>query len=69
MKDFLQPITATGSSGSSVSSVRVPQLREKKELKGWVRRKKIALIEKTNPTWSDLSETWFTEELLTWTPK
>ncbi|HLD60612.1 MAG TPA: GIY-YIG nuclease family protein [Patescibacteria group bacterium] len=28
-------------------------LREK-ELKGWVRRKKIALVEKDNPRWYDL---------------
>ena len=39
-----------------------------KQLKGWVRRKKIALIEKTNPTWVDLSSVWYTEEELTWTP-
>jgi putative endonuclease len=32
-------------------------LREK-QLKGWVRRKKIALIEGLNPEWKDLSEEW-----------
>ncbi len=32
-------------------------LREK-QLKGWRREKKIALIEKLNPTWEDLSEAW-----------
>lgn len=26
-----------------------------KEIKGWRREKKIALIEKTNPTWDDLA--------------
>ncbi len=31
--------------------------REKK-LKGWLRSKKVALIEKTNPRWSDLSANW-----------
>jgi putative endonuclease len=30
-----------------------------KQLKGWKRAKKIALITRTNPTWIDLSETWF----------
>ena len=30
-----------------------------KKLKGWLRTKKIALIEHTNPTWADLSESWF----------
>jgi putative endonuclease len=30
-----------------------------KEIKGWTRAKKIALIESTNPEWRDLSEGWF----------
>ncbi len=29
-----------------------------KQLKGWRREKKIALIELLNPTWQDLSEEW-----------
>jgi putative endonuclease len=29
-----------------------------KQLKGWVRRKKIALIESRNPRWADLAEKW-----------
>jgi putative endonuclease len=29
-----------------------------KQLKGWVRRKKIALIESKNPRWADLAEKW-----------
>jgi putative endonuclease len=29
-----------------------------KRLKGWLRRRKIALIEKTNPKWLELSEDW-----------
>ncbi len=29
-----------------------------KQLKGWLRARKIALIETTNPTWVDLSENW-----------
>ena len=40
-------------------------IAREKQLKGWVRAKKIALIEKTNPTWSDLSEGWYTVEQLT----
>jgi putative endonuclease len=31
-----------------------------KQLKGWVRRKKIALIESVNPRWQDLAEKWGT---------
>ncbi len=29
-----------------------------KELKGWLREKKIALIESVNPQWQDLSLEW-----------
>jgi len=31
-------------------------IAREKQLKGWIRAKKIALIEKENPTWSDLSD-------------
>jgi putative endonuclease len=33
-------------------------IAREKQLKGWVRRKKIALIESCNPRWQDLSEKW-----------
>jgi putative endonuclease len=33
-------------------------LAREKEIKGWTRAKKIALIERSNPSWSDLSEAW-----------
>jgi putative endonuclease len=32
-------------------------LREK-QIKGWLRSKKVALIESMNPEWKDLSEDW-----------
>jgi putative endonuclease len=31
-------------------------IQREKELKGWARAKKIALIQAANPTWEDLSE-------------
>jgi putative endonuclease len=31
-------------------------IRREKEIKGWRRAKKIALIERTNPTWEELGE-------------
>jgi putative endonuclease len=34
-------------------------IAREKQLKGWIRAKKIALIEKLNPTWNDLSEGWW----------
>ena len=33
-------------------------IAREKQLKGWRREKKIALIESPNPTWQDLSEAW-----------
>ena len=33
-----------------------------KKLKGWLRIRKIALIEEKNPTWQDLSAGWYTQE-------
>jgi len=36
-------------------------IAREKEIKGWVRRKKIALIETQNPKWSDLSRQLFAE--------
>jgi putative endonuclease len=43
-------------------------IAREKQLKGWTRAKKIILIKRTNPTWIDLSEKWYTPEELTWTP-
>ena len=37
-------------------------IAREKQLKGWVRAKKVALIEKENPTWEDLSDGWYTTE-------
>jgi len=34
-------------------------LTREKQIKGWVRVKKIELIETQNPEWKDLSERWF----------
>ncbi len=42
----------------STSDVTVAIEREK-EIKGWVRRKKTALIHSLNPEWKDLCEDWF----------
>ena len=39
------------------SDVNAAIAREK-QIKGWVRAKKVALIESINPDWRDLSEEW-----------
>ena len=36
-------------------------IAREKQIKGWLRTKKIALIESTNPKWKDLSEEWFSK--------
>jgi len=33
-------------------------IAREKQIKGWLRLKKIALIESVNPEWKDLSEEW-----------
>ena len=42
----------------STTSVHVA-LEGEKQIKGWRRTKKIALIESMNPKWKDLSNGWF----------
>jgi putative endonuclease len=37
-------------------------IQREKQIKGWLREKKIALIEAANPGWEDLSEGWYEEE-------
>ena len=34
-------------------------IAREKQIKGWVRHKKVALIEAENPTWQDLSAEWY----------
>src|SRR5947207_639403 len=40
--------------------VRAAIAREK-QIKGWLRAKKVALIESVNPVWEDLSAGWYSE--------
>ncbi len=34
-------------------------IAREKQLKGWVRSRKIQLVEEKNATWEDLADTWF----------
>jgi putative endonuclease len=34
-------------------------IEREKQVKGWLRAKKVALIVGMNPRWEDLSERWF----------
>ena len=38
-------------------------IRREKEIKGWIRAKKEALIETVNPNWYFLSEPYFLEDI------
>ena len=44
----------------TLNSIRQAIEREK-QLKGWLRQKKIALIESTNREWDDMAEDWYPE--------
>jgi len=37
-------------------------IAREKEIKGWTRAKKIALIERENPHWADLSAGWYPQD-------
>lgn len=39
-------------------------LNGEKEIKGWLRKKKVSLIESFNPAWKDLSADWEQDEIL-----
>lgn len=49
----------------SIYAEAFPEVRDaiarEKQLKGWRREKKVALIEATNPGWNDLGEDWLGE--------
>jgi putative endonuclease len=40
-------------------------IAREKQLKGWKREKKVALIEKSNPHWMDLSRAWYEKPVRT----
>jgi len=41
-----------------VTSEITSAIARENQIKGWLRKKKIALIESMNPEWKDLSEEW-----------
>lgn len=41
-----------------VSNDMISAIAKEKQIKGWLRKKKIDLIESMNPQWKDLSEEW-----------
>ncbi len=47
---------------AETNDVREAIAREK-QIKGWLRKKKKALIEEENPRWEDLSAAWYHEDI------
>jgi len=37
-------------------------IQREKQIKGWLRKRKIELIESVNPAWDDLSEEWIKQD-------
>jgi putative endonuclease len=38
-------------------------IAREKQIKGWTRKKKIALVESKNPEWKDLAADWYSDVL------
>ena len=57
--DSRRGTTATVLCGSKNYQDVSKAIAREKQLKGWRREKKTALIEKTNPAWVDLSKDWY----------
>jgi putative endonuclease len=39
-------------------------IAREKQIKGWLRKRKLALISSVNPKWQDLSSDWYKGEIL-----
>lgn len=39
----------------------IDAIAREKQIKGWIRKKKIDLIKSSNPKWEDLSSNWFND--------
>jgi putative endonuclease len=48
---------------ASTTDVREAIAREK-QIKGWLRSKKLALVSEFNPEWKDLSVEWYDEQIV-----
>jgi len=44
-------------------------IEREKQIKGWTRAKRLALIESTNPKWDDLSREWDQAQTFRFVPK
>jgi putative endonuclease len=58
-KGFTQKYNITRLVYYEITSDIQSAIQREKQIKGWLRNKKIALIEATNPRWQDLSAGWY----------
>lgn len=61
IEGFTQKYNMTGLVYYEITSDVRGAIQREKQIKGWLRKKKIALIEAANPEWKDLSERWYEE--------
>jgi len=59
IKGFTQKYNITRLVYYEITSDVKAAIQREKQIKGWLRKKKIALIEAANPEWKDLSEEWY----------
>jgi len=61
VKGFTQKYNITRLVYYEITSAVQAAIQREKQIKGWLRKKKIALIEDANPKWEDLSKEWYEE--------
>lgn len=61
IKGFTQKYNITRLVYYEITSDVKAAIQREKQIKGWVRKMKTALIEAANPEWKDLSEGWYEE--------
>jgi putative endonuclease len=59
VRGFAQKYNITKLVHYEITSDVQAAIQREKQIKGWLRKKKIALIEAANPQWKDLSEGWY----------
>ena len=59
IKGFTQRYNITRLVYYEITSDVKAAIQREKQIKGWLRKKKVALIEAANPKWKDLSEEWY----------
>ncbi|HEY4711268.1 MAG TPA: GIY-YIG nuclease family protein [Dehalococcoidia bacterium] len=59
IKGFTQKYNITRLIYYEITSDVQAAIQREKQIKGWLRKKKTALIERVNPEWKDLSDGWY----------